>query len=224
MDRPGPPAGTFGAVLFTADAHAGLASGAITLTFRAWSRPQVKVGGRYNVGGTDTTLQVDDVRQLRVSEITDADARRAGAADREAVIARLGAPKRGRYHKAPGTEISPDRLVWRVAFHRVDSDPPLADQADLTPDDLAELDRRLDRLDAASSYGPWSRTTLQLIADRPGVVSTVLAESLGRERQAFKTDVRKLKRLGLTISLDVGYRLSPRGHAYLREIPNLPPK
>jgi hypothetical protein len=38
---------------------------------------------------------------------------------------------------------------------------------------------------------------------------------VGRERPAFKTDVRKLKRLGLTISLDVGYRLSPRGEAFL---------
>jgi hypothetical protein len=29
-------------------------------------------------------------------------------------------------------------------------------------------------------------------------------------------NVRKLKALGLTISLEVGYRLSPRGQAYLR--------
>lgn len=42
------------------------------------------------------------------------------------------------------------------------------------------------------------------------------AESLGRETLAFKRDVRKLKELGLTESLAVGYRLSPRGRA-LRE-------
>lgn len=29
-------------------------------------------------------------------------------------------------------------------------------------------------------------------------------------------DVRKLKNLGLTYSLDVGYRLAPRGETYLR--------
>jgi hypothetical protein len=33
--------------------------------------------------------------------------------------------------------------------------------------------------------------------------------------QPFKIDVRKLKNLGLTESLDIGYRLSPRGRAYL---------
>jgi hypothetical protein len=42
-----------------------------------------------------------------------------------------------------------------------------------------------------------------------------LAERFGRERLPFKADVRKLKALGLTESLEVGYRLSPRGRAYL---------
>ena len=50
---------------------------------------------------------------------------------------------------------------------------------------------------------------------RTGVRAADLAESFGRETQPFKTDVRKLKNLGLTISLEVGYRLSPRGAAYL---------
>ena len=36
-----------------------------------------------------------------------------------------------------------------------------------------------------------------------------------QERMAFKADVRKLKELGLTHSLPVGYEISPRGRAYL---------
>ena len=43
-----------------------------------------------------------------------------------------------------------------------------------------------------------------------------LADALGRERLPFKADVRKLKALGLTESLPIGYRLSPRGEAFLR--------
>jgi hypothetical protein len=39
---------------------------------------------------------------------------------------------------------------------------------------------------------------------------------MGRETLPFKRDVRKLKELGLTESLEVGYRLSPRGRAYRR--------
>jgi hypothetical protein len=42
-----------------------------------------------------------------------------------------------------------------------------------------------------------------------------LAASLGRETLPFERDVRKLKELGLTESLEVRYRLSPRGRAYL---------
>jgi hypothetical protein len=36
------------------------------------------------------------------------------------------------------------------------------------------------------------------------------------ELQPFKLNVRKLKALGLTESLEVGYRLSPRGAAFLQ--------
>jgi hypothetical protein len=56
---------------------------------------------------------------------------------------------------------------------------------------------------------------LELIDARPGVRAGDLADSFGMERLAFKADVRKLKALGLTESLEVGYRLSPRGAAYL---------
>jgi hypothetical protein len=70
-------------------------------------------------------------------------------------------------------------------------------------------------MDRSSGRGPWTGTVLALIADRPGTVSTVLAEDMGWERQDFKQHVRRLKELGLTLSLDVGYRLSPRGQWYL---------
>jgi hypothetical protein len=70
-------------------------------------------------------------------------------------------------------------------------------------------------MDARSEHGAWTRQTLRLITDNPRVISTVLAKQLGRERMAFKLDVRKLKALGLTISHEVGYEISPRGRAFL---------
>ncbi len=206
-------------MLFSADAHAALARGDITLTFRTWRRAQVRIGGTYGVG--PATLLVDDVRQVPVRDITDDDARQAGEADRSALLARLASRPRGRYAPAAQFELGPDSQVWRVAFHPVtagDDRPHLGDQTDLGPDDRAGIDRRLDRLDATAPGGPWTRATLALIAAHPGVVSTTLAAGLGRERMAFKADVRKLKRLGLTESLRTGYRLSPRGAAYLASI------
>jgi hypothetical protein len=73
-------------------------------------------------------------------------------------------------------------------------------------------------MDRSSSRGPWTGAVLGLIADRPAVVSTVLAQAIGWERPDFKLHVRRLKALGLTFSLDVGYRLSPRGESYLRSM------
>jgi hypothetical protein len=84
----------------------------------------------------------------------------------------------------------------------------------LSDGDIVEIDRRLDRLDGASSHGAWTAATLAVIAERPGVRAADLAASLGRERAPFKLDVRKLKALGLTLSLDIGYQLSPRGQTY----------
>lgn len=85
----------------------------------------------------------------------------------------------------------------------------------LTQPERADLERRLARLDAASRHGPWTERVLRLIAARPGVRAAELAAALGRETLPFKVDVRKLKELGLTESLEVGYRLSPRGQAAL---------
>ena len=77
---------------------------------------------------------------------------------------------------------------------------------------------RTDRLDRASSHGPWTIAVLGAIAARPATRAADLAASFGRETQPFKLDVRKLKNLGLTLSLEVGYRLSPRGEAYLAAV------
>jgi hypothetical protein len=97
------------------------------------------------------------------------------------------------------------------------ADPRVAlrEQADLADEDRRAVDARLDRMDAARADGPWTREVLRLIAERPGVRAPDLAASLGRETLPFKRDVRKLKELGLTHSLVVGYELSPRGRAYL---------
>jgi hypothetical protein len=109
----------------------------------------------------------------------------------------------------------PDLPVYRIRFHRVDEPDPrsvLAASDDLSPADRAEIDRRLARLDRASPIGPWTRVHGSPSA---GTRAADLAAGFGRETLPFKTDVRKLKNLGLTESLEVGYRLSPRGRAYL---------
>jgi hypothetical protein len=206
--QPAPTARQDRTVLFSADSLTGLADGSITVTFRRWRRAQARAGGRYRVTGL--LIEADAVTQVPVGVITDADARAAGERDRAALVDRLR-------RQAADPPLDDDTLVWRVDFHLVGRDDRevLRQQADLDPDDVVALDRRLDRLDRASPHGPWTRQVLRLVAARPGVVSTELAATLGRERASFKLDVRKLKELGLTESLLVGYRLSPRAEAYL---------
>jgi len=84
-----------------------------------------------------------------------------------------------------------------------------------TDADVAAIDAKLDRLDRASSHGPWTMRTLALIRANPQRRAPDLAEIEGRETAPFKIDVRKLKGLGLTVSFPVGYEISPRGAAYL---------
>ena len=190
-------------MLFEQRFWGGLADGSITMTFRRWKRRQAVAGHRYRTGGG--ILEVEAVDVIDAADITDADARRAGYPSAAALVADL----RG----------TPDLPLYRIRFHAVAEPDPRAELAaadDLTTADVEELDRRLARLDRASTHGPWTRATLEAIAARPGVRAGDLADGLGRDLQPFKLDVRKLKALGITISLDVGYRLSPRGEAYRR--------
>ena len=191
-------------MLFTADAWPGLADGSITLTFRTWSRPQAKVGGRYRVGGL--LIEATSVERVPAGSITDADAQAAGEPDRATVLRRLGGP-------------ADDDLVWRVGLRCLGADDRIErrNQVDLSPDELAAIRARLDRMDRTGGT-PWTRQVLRLIERYPGVVSTALARRTGLDRAVFKVQVRKLKELGLTESLDVGYRLSPLGEAVVRSL------
>ena len=191
------------AVLFEQRFWPMIADGSVTVTFRRWRRVQAAAGRRNRTPAG--IVEVERVEVVAAGDITDADARRSGFESAAAVVAGLR-----------GDESIP---IYRIQFHLVDEPDPRAELAaddDLTGDDLAEIDRRLDRLDRSSPHGPWTRAALGAIAAQPGTRAPDLAAQFGRETQPFKLDVRKLKSLGLTLSLKVGYRLSPRGEAYLR--------
>jgi hypothetical protein len=190
-------------LLFKKPFHEGLKSGAITLTYRRWKKPHVRAGGRYRCHPIGV-LEVDAVSQVKVASIRARDAARAGFASRDALVAYLA-------------ELGPlddDTEVYRVELHyggdgdRVE----IALDDDLGPDDVAAIGARLAKMDGDA---PWTRAVLALIDARPRVAASKLAAELGRETAPFKVDVRKLKKLGLTQSFEVGYELSPRGRAYL---------
>lgn len=177
---------------------AAIRAGAVDLAFRRWARPRVVVGTRMRTGVG--LLEVTSVEQVSVSSLRAEDARRAGAPSLAALKKALAARS--------------EDPAWRIGLAYAGPDPREALRATV-PDEaeLATITARLDRLDASSAYGPWTRETLDLIDLHPTVRAPDLAAQVGRETADFKKDVRKLKELGLTESLAIGYLLSPRGQA-----------
>ena len=194
-------------MLFRRQFHEPIVSGAVTRTVRRWRRPQARAGGRYRLEDAGS-IEVDTITETSENALTEDDARRSGF-DSVAALLEAIPPRQG-------------GGLYRVDFHYVGqvADPraALAADAELTPSDRAELAALLERMDARS-HRPWTRQTLEQIEGSPGTVSHVLAAAIGLETAPFKANVRKLKKLGLTISLETGYELSPRGRtlaAHLR--------
>jgi hypothetical protein len=185
-------------MLFKVHILEAIRDGRVTLAFRCWRRPTVKAGGalRTPVG----VVAIDAVDAVKPADITNAAAKQAGYPDAQALLAEL--------RTREGT-------LYRVRLRFAGEDPRIAlrEQAKLTQAEREDLRLRLERMDARSRSGPWTRRVLGLIAANEGTRAAELAVQLDMDTLAFKRNVRKLKELGLTESLGTGYRLSPRGRA-----------
>lgn len=174
-----------------------IAAGRIQVAYRRWTRPTVKKGGTLRTAAC--ILAIDDVTKLpKSARITKADAAAAGFPNVEALTKAL----------------SDEGDLYRVRFHPAGTDEraTLRGSIATSANDVAALGSALTKLDAKK---PWTLDTLALIEAHPATLAATLAERMNRETAEFKNDVRKLKGLGLTESLDIGYRLSSRGRAWL---------
>jgi hypothetical protein len=174
----------------------GIERGDIKVAYRRWKRPTVKPGGRLRTRIGE--LAIHTVQPVTLKSITPADARLAGFASRAALLALL----RGREGSVFRIELSLAGADSRIALRASDK---------LSEEALRAIGARLDGMDARSKGGPWTRIYLELIKRSPATLAADLADNLGMARAPFKARVRRLKELGLTESLKVGYRLSPRG-------------
>jgi hypothetical protein len=181
----------------------GIRHGTISRAYRRWRRPTVKTGGTLLTAAGQ--LEIRAVAPVLLDAITAEDAHAAGYPSREALVADLAS--------------RPDGVLYRIDFGSLGPDPRVAlrQQAPVDEAERQDLRARLLRLDARAEGGAWTRRALEAIRDHPGRRAADLCRQVGQERQAFKANVRKLKALGLTESLEVGYRLSPRGAAVLAD-------
>jgi len=180
-----------------------VARGEITVTFRLWKSAHVKAGKRYPTGFG--TVEVEDVQVIPAALVSRDDVPASGCESVAAILALVG--------EHTQAQVTPETLLHRVQFRFLgDVAPDSARAPVLEPAQLAEKLARMDRL---SSRGPWTRDVLRLIEAGPRVPARVLAAEMRWETLDFKAHVRRLKALGLTISHEVGYELSPLGRSYL---------
>jgi hypothetical protein len=194
-------------MLFTAATLHGLIEGRVNCTYRRWEVVRPKVGSRFTTSAG--VVEVTSITPADEGQLTDQDAADAGFDSVAALVKWTSAKGRGDLYRIGIVVAGPDP---RLALRR---------SAKLAPADVSALSARLDRMDRAADQ-PWTHSTLRQIQRLPGVVSTELASEVGQERRTYKLRVRRLKGLGLTESLERGYRLSPRGQAYLAALESSP--
>lgn len=186
-------------MLFKQAALDGIAAGKVTLAFRRWTRPTVRAGGSLTTAVG--VLGIEAVEAIELGDLSEEEAARAGFASLEALE----------------RDLRPEGQLYRIVFRRLGDDPRIAlrGEADLDDTAVAMLRGALVKLDRNHRGGGWTAVVLGLIAERDGITAAEIAAWLGCEKLALKADIRKLKALGLTESLQVGYRLSLRGRALL---------
>ena len=187
-------------MLFTAATLRGLTQGRVSCTYRRWEVVRPKVGSRFTTSAG--VVEVTSITRADEQQLTERDAAEAGFDSVADLIKWCSAKGNGDLYRIGIALAGPDP---RIELRRTDN---------LDAADIAMLNAKLDRMDRAADRA-WTRSTLRQISRLPGVVSTELAAEVGEERRAYKLRVRRLKALGLTESLERGYRLSPRGQAYL---------
>jgi hypothetical protein len=187
-------------MLFTAATLRGLTQGRVSCTYRRWEVVRPKVGSRFTTSAG--VVEVTSITHADEQQLTEREAAEAGFDSVAELLKWCSAKGNGGLYRIGIALAGPDP---RTELRRTDN---------LDAADIATLNAKLDRMDRAADQA-WTRNTLRQIQRLPGAVSTELAAEVGQERRTYKLRVRRLKSLGLTESLERGYRLSPRGQAYL---------
>ena len=179
----------------------GIRNGSITVAFRKWKKASVKKGTllKTRIG----QVEILDISKISISSLTKVQASKAGYDDPDVLRRELNRITDG------------DLYRIKVRYHSPDPRIKLRNKASMSGSEAEAIRDKLARYDKYSKHGPWTRRSMKAIQKNPEVRAQDLADELGYEKKWFKTNIRKLKNLGLTISHGVGYSLSPRGKKIL---------
>jgi hypothetical protein len=178
-------------------------AGEISVVFRRWKRPTVKTGGTLVTRAG--LLSIESVEEIDPESISNKDVKAAGFANKRDLTGQLS---------------DREGAVYRIRLSYAGEDPRIAlrKSGKLTKEEFEAIKKKLNRMDASKVFGKWTKLYLELIRDNPEVLAADIAATIGMDKPRFKANVRKLKALGLTESMPVGYRLSPRGKAVLKKL------
>jgi hypothetical protein len=177
----------------------GVQQGKLSLAFRRWHRPRVKVGTKLRTEiGVVEVVRIEPIMEI---EITGRDAELAGYGNKQELLQVLREYPAGQ--------------LFRIQLRYAGADPRI-ELRNTDALSVEEFEQIRQTLQGYERSGRWTRQVLDLISEHEAIVARKLAAQLKLETAVFKRRVRQLKELGLTESLEVGYRLSPRGQAYLQ--------
>jgi hypothetical protein len=179
-------------------------AGKITVAFRKWKKAGVLNGSRLRTAMG--VIEISSVSPIASGEITNIDAVNAGFDSLENLLKALN-------RIAEGT-------IYKIELHYYSDDPriKLSHQAEIGDEDFELLKKKLRRLDSYSKDGKWTLSVLKAINDNPRLRAADLAIMMNKEKDPLKIDIRKLKNLGLTISHEIGYTISPLGKFVLEKL------
>ncbi|MEI9920197.1 MAG: hypothetical protein WDO14_15590 [Bacteroidota bacterium] len=149
-------------------------------------------------------IGVTSVETVDEKSITRSDASKAGYDSVASLMTAVNKVKAGKVYKVKVKYLSEDPRI------------ELRENTGLSNEETGKIIAKLHRLD--KTRGPWVLKTLQLIKRFPERRAGDLADIMKMDKLDFKLNVRKLKNLGLTISHEIGYSISPLGDVVIDQL------
>lgn len=181
-------------MIFRKEILSKIEKGEVSIAFRQWKKLSITEGKtlKTSVG----LILFKKITVVKLDALTKSDAIKAGLDSLEALV----------------KDLSGEGTIYKITFSLTGPDPrlKLREEKSFSADDKEALLKKL--------KPTWVLPVLTYLSKNEGTPSKVMADELGYEQMKLKLNVRKLKNLGLTISLGTGYKLSPRGKVVLKLI------
>jgi len=181
-----------------------IAKGDVNTAFRKWKKPTIKTDGTLII--PIGQLKMISVSPIDYEQISDQDIKAAGYNSRNELDRELSTKKEGGLYKITFKLLGEDP---RIALREID---------EISEEEFTKIENKLARLDSGGAVKNWTLKVLRSIRDHPERRAADLAIDLDYDKLWLKPSIRKLKGMGLTISLPVGYKLSPRGEEVLKRL------